>query len=343
MKPTNNRVYCIGCRHPKMLFESQAKADNFIKFNRDEIASSSDKAPSRSYYCSFCCGWHVTSVEDEDKAEANDKRDEHTWQQIMSFRRKKLPLTTEGRELSEMIVYVHSLIQQCIKHLFLTNLGDALELYKNIVLEFSIIEDHIRRQGIVSSRIDRLKSKIKALQNTFEIIDEYDIDSDTRNLFLTKDDSSLYEWAFTYLQNRNFIATVNSLLSELEKASEGNDISGVSHLCDIITDTVNNYRGKGIAAKKKEFLNKLVELRRDSPKETVPPQKNNKGQVDLYLSIINLLEQAFQAIGNSDYKRCNNLIKTAECLMPDSSDEICKQLWMQIKGLKNQLSYANIQ
>lgn len=37
MKPTNNRVYCIGCKHPKMLFESQTKADNFIKFNRDAI------------------------------------------------------------------------------------------------------------------------------------------------------------------------------------------------------------------------------------------------------------------------------------------------------------------
>jgi len=79
MKPTHNRVYCIGCKRPKMLFESQAKADNFIKYNRDEIASLYNKVPSRSYYCSFCCGWHVTSVDDEGKAKANDKRDEHTY------------------------------------------------------------------------------------------------------------------------------------------------------------------------------------------------------------------------------------------------------------------------
>ena len=75
MKPTKNRVYCIGCRHPKMLFETQAKADNFIKFNRDEIASLSGKVPSRSYYCSFCCAWHVTSVDNEGEAVANDIRD----------------------------------------------------------------------------------------------------------------------------------------------------------------------------------------------------------------------------------------------------------------------------
>jgi len=105
MKPTRNRVYCIGCKHQKMLFESQAKADNFIKYNRDEIASLTNKVPSRSYYCSFCCGWHVTSVDDEGKAKANDKRDEHTWQRIIAQGRKKLPLTEKSKKLAEKACY----------------------------------------------------------------------------------------------------------------------------------------------------------------------------------------------------------------------------------------------
>ena len=37
MKPNKDLVFCHGCMRTKMLFESQSKADNFIKYNRDEI------------------------------------------------------------------------------------------------------------------------------------------------------------------------------------------------------------------------------------------------------------------------------------------------------------------
>lgn len=82
MKPTKNQIFCIGCKHKKMLFESKAKADNFIKFNSKEIKSLSGKAPSRSYYCSFCGGWHVTSIAEEGKGIDRDKRDQELWKKI---------------------------------------------------------------------------------------------------------------------------------------------------------------------------------------------------------------------------------------------------------------------
>ena len=40
-----------------MLFESQAKADNFILYNKEEIEEENGKAPVRSYYCRLCGGW----------------------------------------------------------------------------------------------------------------------------------------------------------------------------------------------------------------------------------------------------------------------------------------------
>lgn len=61
MKPTKNRVYCIGCNKPKMLFESKKKAMNFIRFNAEDMEEKGGLAPVRAYYCSSCCGWHVTS------------------------------------------------------------------------------------------------------------------------------------------------------------------------------------------------------------------------------------------------------------------------------------------
>lgn len=62
-----------------MLFETQKKADLFIKFNSDDVEqeSKSHKKPVRSYYCDVCCGWHVTSIpkwRGEKDAEMTEKR-----------------------------------------------------------------------------------------------------------------------------------------------------------------------------------------------------------------------------------------------------------------------------
>lgn len=66
MKPTKNLYYCLDCGRTKMLFESQKKADNFIKFNRDAFEEEGKKVPVRSYYCPVCGGWHVTSNPNEE-------------------------------------------------------------------------------------------------------------------------------------------------------------------------------------------------------------------------------------------------------------------------------------
>lgn len=60
MKPSRGRVFCRECRRPKLLFDSEKKADLFIKFNADEIEECNGYAPDRSYYCIACGGWHVT-------------------------------------------------------------------------------------------------------------------------------------------------------------------------------------------------------------------------------------------------------------------------------------------
>ena len=61
MKPTKNRVFCKDSGRLKMVFETEKKANTFIKFNSAEIEAESGFGPSRSYYCLYCNGWHVTS------------------------------------------------------------------------------------------------------------------------------------------------------------------------------------------------------------------------------------------------------------------------------------------
>lgn len=62
MKPNKrNLIYCPAYGGCKLQFDSKAKADRFLSYNHDEILSAEGKAPVRSYYCSTCCKWHVTS------------------------------------------------------------------------------------------------------------------------------------------------------------------------------------------------------------------------------------------------------------------------------------------
>ena len=52
-----NRIMCPDCGRQKILFESESKANSFIKWNKDNIENG-DKL--RAYYCPACCGWHIS-------------------------------------------------------------------------------------------------------------------------------------------------------------------------------------------------------------------------------------------------------------------------------------------
>ena len=96
MKPIKNQIFCVACGRPKMLFETKAKADNFIKFNSSEIMEESGKAPIRSYYCEICGGYHVTSNNSKTHAEWLDNRDKVLAEKV--DRRVKANLKSESNQ-----------------------------------------------------------------------------------------------------------------------------------------------------------------------------------------------------------------------------------------------------
>lgn len=57
-KYPTHRVMCPDCGRSKIQFPTQSKADNFIKWNGDELVSEGETL--RSYYCPSCCAWHIT-------------------------------------------------------------------------------------------------------------------------------------------------------------------------------------------------------------------------------------------------------------------------------------------
>lgn len=54
-----NRVLCPDCGREKMLFETEKKANLFIKYNWESLTDDKDKL--RIYYCPACCGYHISS------------------------------------------------------------------------------------------------------------------------------------------------------------------------------------------------------------------------------------------------------------------------------------------
>ncbi len=61
MKPQKNHIFCPQCNKHKMQFTTAEEADRFLSYNSDEILVENGHAPIRSYFCSACNCWHVTS------------------------------------------------------------------------------------------------------------------------------------------------------------------------------------------------------------------------------------------------------------------------------------------
>ena len=123
MRPTKNRVYCYGCQRSKMLFESKAKADNFIAYNSEGIMEENGKAPVRSYYCELCGGYHVTSNPSMIAGESLNQRDQKMGEQISNYKKG-------AEDYKQMHQVVSNQIDMAKRQMYLGNFEYIEELYE---------------------------------------------------------------------------------------------------------------------------------------------------------------------------------------------------------------------
>lgn len=144
MKPTRNKIHCPECGRTKMLFESEEKAINFMRFNNEQIIEETGKAPIRAYYCNACGGYHLTSNVIEKKTKS--------W--------------------SEHVAYVTDMLQaieKCIGILEtkIKSKEDVKELAKCIERGFEEIR---MNRGLNVAKYNRLKWKYKKLYSKAKYI-----------------------------------------------------------------------------------------------------------------------------------------------------------------------------
>lgn len=160
MKPKKNHVFCRACNRPKMLFESQAKADNFIKFNRDEIKSSNGKAPERSYFCAFCGGWHVTSCKSAEIGSHIDNRDQSVIKKLDSRRNGKEELRKIAEDIGNLIgkkkhlMYFHEL----------DFFEETLCACRNLLETMRKYSDYLPKYFEAKGKIDKFEKDLNAIR-----------------------------------------------------------------------------------------------------------------------------------------------------------------------------------
>lgn len=71
---------CPDCHRPKMLFETERKAQDFIRWNGDSMEYGSETL--RAYYCPSCCGWHISHHEHK------ERYDRQTDNMLEAYRRR---------------------------------------------------------------------------------------------------------------------------------------------------------------------------------------------------------------------------------------------------------------
>lgn len=340
MKPKHNRRFCIGCHHDKMWFETQAKADNFLKFNKESIAAVSRKVPTRGYYCSFCCGWHITSIDDEQMAKQRDARDEQLWETIRRKNakikkkpeiketartevplKKSFPNTAEGWQIHCLLNNIDGI---CIKMRNAMSSSDftvadefldvARMTYEEVLAkseEFSIFCKKINLRG---DKIDELADKLTILKSLVGF-------PEGRKPFLTPSSDSAKDKEFAMMvHNLDNLEIVESMFSEASVALANHNSDKVKSICREIDGLVKNgLQGVGQSVRKlyDKRLAEILHLNKAQTKE-VPLTESEKKTV---IKVIDLLQEAYSALEKEDIDTADAKIRQAVYLIPEKENE----------------------
>lgn len=335
-----------------MLFETQSKADNFIKYNSEGILEENGKAPVRSYYCEFCFGYHVTSIPLSSRADEMDKRDK-------AFRKKVLIDSLPHEGFQEFYNSLVKLLESAKKNLKEGNvpgtedLLDACELYledMNGKKKLSIKE----RAKLVSIR--ERAEKVRKDANMMKTVLGLCLDEQLAyisNTPLNKGGDVVLTRLAKILVERDIYPALqenSALLRSRQIDDVPGNISFIEKILNVIADVISSKRLSEIKSelnKQKSQLKRIsVELQKEANNQsntsqesrnsvTSPDVEDNTGshQGDqkkknyryiskseykaTLISLIENLESLKVAYESNDYDRCAELIEISDAILAD--------------------------
>lgn len=145
MKP-KHQVFCPELGRKKLLFESEAKADRYLEFNKSEIQAENGYAPERCYYCVLCGGWHTTSMSNAPKNYSRTESIVNAHKKSLAQREKKAKRDSNG--LAKRERDAQALIEL---------LDEKTKALHNINLDRETAHEHLKTCQLALKRLRRLK------------------------------------------------------------------------------------------------------------------------------------------------------------------------------------------
>ena len=326
MKPKNNIRFCYGCHRSKMFFETKSKADNFIKYNKDNILEEKGYAPVRSYYCEFCCGYHVTS---NSSVEIGERLDEKEHEFLMQFTSTKL----DDLDFNEFYASVLNKIAQAESMMYegdFQKIEQLREEIENLRTKHKVL---LRLPSHKREKFLLLSKKIGALYDLeIRIKELIESDDDALNEFLSCEQPSVE--LLPLIPVIKGILLMRQVLKEIEviqiQVNEGN-IAKAQELKNELRHTVatredvrKNMRSE--CNKKINEIEYIISQKRKEIQAVTPPVEEEpivispKEQVSYRSAIIdaiNILEEVKACFDSGEIDLCETKLETVDFIVSE--------------------------
>ena len=349
MRPTKNRVYCYGCQRSKMLFESKAKADNFIAYNSEGMLEENGKAPVRSYYCEFCGGYHVTSNPSMVAGESLNQRDQKMVEQISNYKKG-------AEDYKQMHQVVSNQIDKAKRQMYLGNFEDIEQLYE----DFQIDQDFLLKLPIktrvkyvqLHQKVDILKEVADQMSMLLQLPRE-----DIEERLVIENPSKREKELATIVRGHFLMQDCNDGLANIHQLMEEEKWIEVRNALQLLCTQTPELKGPAIVKEyltwyqqelvklEKEIADRKKETKKKMPTPNVAKDESDKNPpIDeeyktSILSVIERIEKVKHAFEQNDLDTCENELEIAEFLMDDFSfkDDNTKLLRSQIEMWKKKI------
>lgn len=319
-----------------MLFETQAKADNFIRYNGDDILEESGKAPVRSYYCEICGGYHVTSNPSVESGELLNQRDRRLIEAAIAFKKKKgLAHEKDVEEYKVLCASLHKRLEKVRALLLSGKLADAEDLLDICGLEIEALYS-CRFKDAGKSR--GIKEKIEKMTDVLSYAKEVQGGAEQNMPEIdgccTGKEQRLLSSVGTNIQ---IVKKIDLLLACNDTQLAGGDVQGVAERLAECRCLLAKVKKEGVRVVRRKFM-PLIErqeaLLRDLKKKQAGGDHENVVEVPkrrivkpgsynyeeyrtTLLSLIERLEKIKEAYEAEDYDFCETSIGIGYFLLDD--------------------------
>ena len=328
MKPTRNRIYCPSCLRSKMLFESEEKANNFIRFNSAEIMELNGKAPTRSYFCRFCGGWHITSISSEQKGQEIDQLDQDRFEKLTNGQAK-----ASSAELKAKSREIQKLYNDGISALSLCRFEKAERCFSNALILNPIHSEQIEHAQRISQRIQEQLACSMDFENTKRGLLEFNASVSE----LTQSDKDFFDRVIIeIIDSFCSLQKLYSILDKAEVAIENKEYEQAKLCVEECSSLINDQGAvkrklKGIVNERIQCIQSVIiqhdETHIAAKKERRASKQKQKKTAEL-MRIITFLETAEKSISQNQELAKNFLSSARErvrMLPPSEEKDILTQ------------------